>query len=76
MKVDFRQPGFSKRPWFHGEGIHRDSTTIDNVDAAFQRALIAGAVSLKEPTKKPRGQIVSYVRDLNGFLVEICSPMP
>jgi hypothetical protein len=27
------------------------------------------------PTVKPWGQTVSYVRDLDGFLVEICSPM-
>ena len=35
----------------------------------------AGAVSCKAPSVKPWGQTVAYVRDLNGFLVEICSPM-
>jgi lactoylglutathione lyase len=25
---------------------------------------------------KPWGQKVSYVRDLNGCLVEVCSPVP
>ena len=35
----------------------------------------AGAVVVKEPQKKPWGQLVGYVRDNNGFLVEICAPM-
>jgi lactoylglutathione lyase len=48
----------------------------DDVDAAFRQALAAGAVTVKPPEKKPWGQVVGYVRDLNGFLVEICSEMP
>lgn len=48
----------------------------DDVEASFCRALAAGAVEVKRPEKKPWGQIVGYVRDFNGFLVEICSPMP
>jgi uncharacterized glyoxalase superfamily protein PhnB len=47
----------------------------DDVDGAYAAALTAGAVNVKKPEKKPWGQIVSYVRDLNGFLVEICSPI-
>ena len=38
-------------------------------------ALAAGATAVRAPAKKPWGQIVSYVRDNNGFLVEICSPV-
>jgi len=48
----------------------------DDVDGAFERALAAGAVEVKRPAQKPWGQIVGYVRDPNGFLVEICTPMP
>jgi uncharacterized glyoxalase superfamily protein PhnB len=40
------------------------------------RSLSAGAVEVKRPTQKPWGQSVGYVRDPNGFLVEICTPMP
>ena len=47
----------------------------EDVEGAFKRALEAGAVTVAEPDKKPWGQVVSYVRDLNGFLVEICSPV-
>jgi uncharacterized glyoxalase superfamily protein PhnB len=45
----------------------------DDVQAAFDHAISAGAVRELEPTVKPWGQTVSYVRDNNGFLVEICS---
>ncbi|MDD5656050.1 MAG: VOC family protein [Elusimicrobia bacterium] len=47
----------------------------DSVDTAFRKAIEAGAVEVLKPTKKPWGQLVSYVRDCNGFLVELCSPM-
>lgn len=47
----------------------------NDVDAAFEKAVKAGAVAMSKPDKKPWGQVVSYVRDCNGFLVEICSAM-
>ncbi|MGE0764561.1 MAG: VOC family protein [Bdellovibrionales bacterium] len=46
-----------------------------DVEAAFKKAVQAGAKSVSEPTAKPWGQVISYVRDCNGFLIEICSPM-
>ncbi len=45
------------------------------VESAFRKALQAGATALSAPTAKPWGQVVSYVRDCNGYLVEICSEM-
>lgn len=47
----------------------------DDVPAAWERALAAGAVAIAEPATKPWGQVVSYVRDPFGVLVEICTPM-
>ena len=47
----------------------------DDVAAAYRKAVSAGAVAYQEPTEKPWGQTVGYVRDINGLLVEICSPM-
>ena len=47
----------------------------ENVEIAFERAVKAGAIPTSKPTKKPWGQVVSYVRDCNGLLVEICSAM-
>lgn len=44
-----------------------------DVAADFERAVAAGASPVAQPAQKPWGQTVSYVRDHNGFLVEICS---
>lgn len=45
-----------------------------DVKAAYERAVKAGAVGLAPPVTKPWGQVVSYVRDVDGALVELCSP--
>jgi lactoylglutathione lyase len=45
----------------------------DDIDTAFKQAIEAGAIVVKEPASKPWGQIVGYVRDINGFLVELCT---
>ncbi|MCD0466572.1 VOC family protein [Flavobacterium sp. ENC] len=45
----------------------------DDVTETVQKATTFGAVLVKEPTQKPWGQIVAYVRDLDGFLIEICT---
>ncbi len=47
----------------------------DDVSAAYAKALSAGAISIAAPCQKPWGQIVAYVRDMDGTLVELCSPM-
>lgn len=49
---------------------------VDDVDAAFRRAVETGATPWYEPAKQSWGQVVSYVRDPNGFLIEIASPPP
>ena len=45
----------------------------EDVDGAYEKALTEGAVTVAPPKEKPWGQTVSYVRDLNGFLVELCT---
>ena len=47
----------------------------DDVGEAYTRALQAGATSVAGPMSKPWGQVVAYVRDGDGYLVELCSPM-
>ncbi len=47
----------------------------EEVDAAFARAVEAGAEAVLEPTDKPWGQRVAYVRDPDGVLVELCTPV-
>lgn len=45
----------------------------DDVPKSFTRAVDAGALPVGKPTEKPWGQVICYVRDNNGFLVEMCS---
>lgn len=45
-------------------------------DRDWRRAVEAGATVLKLPEPKPWGQTVGYLRDLNGVLVELCTPSP
>ena len=49
---------------------------VDDVDAAYARAVAAGAHAVSEPHDEPWGQRVSYVTDLNNVLVGLVSPMP
>lgn len=46
-----------------------------DVREAYQHAIDNGAITVKEPTIKPWGQEVAYLRDLNGIIIEICSPL-
>jgi len=45
------------------------------VSKVYAHALKAGARPQSEPATKPWGQTVSYVRDPDGHLIEICSPL-
>jgi uncharacterized glyoxalase superfamily protein PhnB len=65
--------GFRRnRPQDEAAGAEVGFVTGD-VPASYKRAVAAGATPLVEPNTKPWGQVVSYVRDLNGFIVEICT---
>ena len=45
-----------------------------NVEATFDNAIKAGATAVETAKTKPWGQTVAYVRDPDGFLIEICTP--
>ena len=47
----------------------------ENIEADFKKALKAGAEEFAGIKAKPWGQRVGYLRDNNGFLIEICTPM-
>jgi lactoylglutathione lyase len=47
----------------------------DDVPAAHRKAVAAGARELSAPSRKPWGQVVSYVRTPDGCLVELCTPV-
>lgn len=47
----------------------------DDVRAALDRAVAAGAELVQDMQTMPWGQTISYVHDLDGYLVEICTPV-
>ena len=55
-------------------GIELAFTTQD-VQAAMDSAVEHGATLLSPATTKPWGQTVGYVRDPNGFILELCTAM-
>ena len=55
-------------------GIEMAFVTED-IENDFQKAVYAGAVVYEKIVTKPWGQKVGYVRDNNGFLIELCTPI-
>ncbi|RZK42430.1 MAG: VOC family protein [Pedobacter sp.] len=49
--------------------------TTENIEETISSAIQAGAVLVEAAKTKPWGQTVAYVRDLDGFLIEICTPV-
>ncbi len=47
----------------------------EDVEGSYKRAVDAGADAVSEPEEKPWGQHSAYVRDPDGTLIEIASPM-
>lgn len=70
LKDGFTESNLNNKPF----GIEIGFAVAD-VEAVVQSALEAGATLAASPKTKPWGQVVAYVRDLDGFLVEICTPM-
>ena len=46
-----------------------------DVPAALAQAVAAGATPMRPVEVMPWGQTIAYVADLNGFLVELCTPV-
>ena len=70
LKDGFMESDLAKQPF----GIEIGFTT-DDVEGTISQSVTAGAILIEEPRTKPWGQVVAYVRDLDGFLIEICSEM-
>ncbi|MEM7444758.1 MAG: VOC family protein [Pseudomonadota bacterium] len=56
-------------------GAFEVALVAEDVAAAHQKAIDAGAVERKSPAEMPWGQTVSYVSDHLGNTVELCTPM-
>jgi len=70
LKNGFIESSITNKPF----GIELAFTTT-NVEETIQLAINNGGVLLEDAITKPWGQKVGYVKDLNGFLLEICTPM-
>ena len=46
-----------------------------HVSKWLQQAIDCGATLVQDVKNEPWGQTTSYVSDMNGFLIEICSPV-
>lgn len=79
---------FAAEPMAEANGltIHRNTAdglaagveicfVTDTPDESYERAMSQGATSIKPIELKPWGQRVAHLRDLNGCVVEICTPM-
>ena len=71
MGLDFMPTRPDARP--PGEEI---AFEVADVPAAHAHALAQGGVEVLAPVTKPWGQVVSYLRDRNGALVELCTALP
>lgn len=49
--------------------------TTDDVENTLKKAVEAGGILYEAVKFKPWGQTVAFVQDLDGFLVEICTPI-
>jgi uncharacterized glyoxalase superfamily protein PhnB len=66
----FRRNSISEKP----AGIEIALLSTD-LEAAHAHAINCGAKEVVAPKRKPWGQTVAYVRDLDGVLVELASPL-
>ncbi len=72
-----KEHGFTVRPLRPKEEASAVEVALvtEDVAGAYAHAVEAGAEATQAPKQKPWGQTVAYVRDLNGVLVELCTPM-
>jgi lactoylglutathione lyase len=70
LKNGFIESNLKNKPF----GIEIGFTT-ENVEETLKNAIHFGGVVVENPKIKPWGQTVAYIRDLEGFLIEICTPM-
>jgi len=70
FKNGFKKLSINEKP----NGIEM-AFTSENIEEDFTKAINAGALEYESIKEKPWGQKVGYLRDLNGFLIEICTPI-
>lgn len=70
LKGHYQKPLLTEPPF--GQEL---AIVTSRVTETFKKAIDAGAMSVAEPVEKPWGQTVAYLRDPDGYLLELCTPM-
>ena len=70
LKNGFIESQLAKKPFGIELGF-----VCEKVEEVIKDAIYAGATMVEEMVEKPWGQKVAYLKDNNGFLIEICSPI-
>ena len=70
-----RELGKNPQPPAPSQPTFEIAFETEDVRSAYEKAILAGAVSVQEVRDEPWGQTTSYVADPSGYLVEICSPV-
>jgi len=70
LKNGFTESSLKEKPFAIEIGF-----TTNDVEQTVTAAVNAGAQLVEKAKTKPWGQTVAYVRDPEGFLIEICTPM-
>ena len=70
LKNGFRASNPQEKPFAIEIGL-----VTDQVEETLENALKHGATLEAECSQKPWGQTVAYLRDIDGFLIELCTPI-
>ncbi len=70
FKNGFKKIDIKEKPF----GIEM-AFTSENIELDFQNAINSGATEYEPIIEIPWGQKVGYLRDNNGFLIEVCTPI-
>lgn len=70
FKKGFKAISLNEKP----AGVEMAFTT-ETIEIDFKKAIDAGAIEYESIEQKPWGQKVGYLRDINGFLIEVCTPI-
>ena len=68
LKNGFIESDLKNKPF----GIELGFVT-ENVAETIESAKNNGGIIIEEAKQKPWGQLIAYIRDLDGFLIEICT---
>lgn len=70
LKNGFIESNISQKPFAIELGL-----VTDEVEKYIHQAIQNGAKIEQEAKQKPWGQTAAYIRDIDGFLIELCTPM-